>query len=299
MKNKRNLSLTVGITTCYGGESILKTVRSIRNSIEIKDFDFILVADRVPISDEIKKELIRLKVNLIENNYESSQFKKKKQILKLVKTEIIIFTNDDVLFDSNTLKATIDEFTKDPDLTLISVFNRPIPSHSIIENAISVGTNIGNRIIQNWNQGDNYLSVIGRYEALRTDFLKQNFKMHDDVVSSDQYIYLENKKAGGKYKYLPQVCIYFKNPGSLMEHLRKSSRFQYAKQEMSKYFKDISNEYKIPGEVFIKSIFTEFFTNPINFSVYILIVLYTRLFRISSKKSINPVWQVDLSTKIF
>lgn len=297
MKNKKQLSLTVGITTCFGGESILDNVRSIRHSKDVGYFDLIIIADRVPISDKVKAELKKLNVKLIENKHEGSQFKKKKQILKLVNTDLVIFTNDDVLFDPNTLKETVNEFQKHKKITLISVLNQPLKSDSIVENAISVGTHIVNRIVKTWNKGDNYLSVIGRYEAIRTDWIKKYFRMDEDVVSSDQYVYFENKKTGGKYKFLPNVAIYFRNPQNLKEHLRKSSRFQYSKQEMSKYFQQIEAEYKIPTAVALKAIVAEFIDEPFYFIIYLLTLVYTRLFRLASKRSLNAIWQIDMSTK--
>jgi len=295
--NNKKLTFTVGITTCYGGESILETVRSIRNSQGIDRFRFIIVADREPINPKVKKELKRYGVELIENKVEGSQFKKKKQILKLCITDIIIFTNDDVLFGKNTLKETITEFQKNNNITLISVKNQPTESNSLVERSINVGTNIVNRIASEWNNSDNYLSVIGRFEATRTKWIKRYFELKDDVVSSDQYMYFENKKHGGQYMYLPSASVYFRNPQSLKEHLRKSSRFQYSPEEMSKYFGSVTNEYKIPKLIFLKAVIAEFFSNPISFIIYILISLYTRFFKIASQEALNPNWQVDLSTK--
>lgn len=294
---KKKLSVTVGITTCYGGESILETVKSISASTGIDKFRFIIVADREPINLKIKKGFKKYGVELIENKVEGSQFKKKKQILELCDTDLIVFTNDDVLFGQDTLKTVINEFQKDKKVTLISVNNQPLQSNSHIERAISVGTNIVNRIAKEWSNGDNYLSVIGRFEATRTKWIKGYFNLRDDVVSSDQYMYFENKRNGGKYKYLSSVSVFFRNPQSLQEHLRKSSRFQYSKEEMSKYFGYLSTDYKIPRLILLKAIVGEFLTNPIYFIFYILISLYTRFFKISFKESLNPVWEVDVSTK--
>lgn len=295
--NNKKLSLTVGITTCYGGESILETVKSIRESKGIDKFHFIIVADRKPIDPKIKKEFKKYGVELIENKVEGSQFKKKKQILKLCNTDLIVFTNDDVLFGQNTLMSVVKEFQKNKKVTLISVKNQPLQSNSRVENAINVGTNIVNKVANAWNNGDNYLSVIGRFEATRTNWIKRYFELKDDVVSSDQYMYFENKKYGGIYKYLPTVSVYFRNPQSLKEHLRKSSRYQHSKTEMSKYFGYALLDYKIPRLIILKAAVTEFLTNPILFIFYILISIYTRFFKISFKESLNPNWQVDTSTK--
>lgn len=293
---KKNLTLTVGITTCFGDESILDTVKSIRSSIRIKNFRFIIVADRVPISEKIKKELKKYKVELIENKTEAGQMKKKKQILSKTTSDILLFTNDDVLFDKNAISKMMDKFEKNPQISLISIRNQPIKATSFFESIISVGTNLANRIAKNWNNGNNYLSVIGRFEALRVSHLKK-FKMPPEVATSDAFLYFENKRLGGKYAYIPQTAVYFKNPQNLKEHLRKSSRFQFSKLEMSKYFKDLSDEYRIPKPAVIKGIFEQFVENPATFLLYFLVLIYTRVVREAPEKVLDAIWEIDLSTK--
>ncbi len=293
---KKHLTLTVGITTCFGNESILDTVKSIRSSVNIKNFRFILVADRVPISKKIKKGLKEYKVELIENKTEAGQMKKKKQILSKTTSDILLFTNDDVLFDKNAIYKMIKRFEEDKKLTLISIKNKPIKATNFFEDIISVGTGIANKIAKNWNKGDNYLAVIGRFEAIRVSHIKK-FRMPIKVATSDAYLYFENKRLGGFFKYLADVPVYFKNPQNMQEHLRKSSRFQFSLLEMSKYFKDLSSEYKIPKRVMIKSLLEQCIENPIKFIFYLGILIYTRLMRSNPKEVLDAVWDVDLSTK--
>lgn len=290
------LSLTVGITTCYGDESILQTVKSIRNSQGIKDFRFIIIADRIPISEKIKKELKKYKVELIENRVESGQMKKKKQILARTKSDILLFTNDDVLLSKNAIKKMLERFEKHPDTTLISIRNQPVKATSLFEEIISVGTNTAARIAKHWNNGDNFLSVIGRFEAARVPHLKK-FRMPIQIATSDAFLYFENKRLGGRYEYIPEASVYFKNPQNMKEHLRKSSRFQFSKLEMSKYFKNLDEEYNVPLFVQLRAIFEQFIKDPIKFTLYIVVLIYTRIMRSKPKDVLDAVWEVDLSTK--
>ncbi len=296
MKNK--LTLTVGITTCFGDKSILDTVRSIRSSKGIKNFRFIIIADRVPISPEIKMGLKKYNVELFENKFESGQMKKKKQILSKVKSDILLFTNDDVLFDKNAISKMMERFESNPSATLISIRNEPVKATNFFEDILSVGTNMAYRLAKYWNKGDNYLSVIGRFEALRVSHLKK-FKLPDEIATSDAFLYFENKRLKGKYEFLSQVSVYFKNPAIMKEHLRKSSRFQFSKLEMSKYFKKINleKEYQIPVQVKLRALFEQFLSNPYKFILYILVLIYTRLAKSKPKDVLDAVWEVDISTK--
>lgn len=295
-KSLKKLTLTVGITTCYGDESIIDTVKSVRASAGVGSFRFIIVADRVPISISIKKQLKKYRVELIENKKEASQVKKQKQILSLTKSDLIIFTQDDVLLEKDALSKTIKEFEKDSELTMISILNKPIKPTNLFEAILNIGTNLANKMAKYWKNGDNYLSVIGRFMAFRTEIMKNKFRM-PDVATSDAYYYFENKRVGGKYKYLPQIGVIFKNPQNKTEQLRKSSRFQHSKLEMSAYFKNLEEEYKVPLAVSFRALISEFFISPILTIFYLAVFVYTRVFRTKPKHVLNPVWEVDVSTK--
>ncbi len=295
-RNHKKLTFTVGITTCYGDVSILETIKSIRNSVGVPDFKIIVIADRVPINDKIKKGFRRYKVQLIENKVETGQTKKQKQIIALAKTNILILTQDDVLLDKNALSSVMQRFEKHPDTTMISILNNPVKATSFFESVINVGTYIANKTALNWNNGNNYLSVIGRFMAFRTEFIRK-FRISDYIATSDTYYYLENKRNKGIYEYISKVSVFFKNPQNVKEHLRKSSRFQYSSLEMSRFFKNIGREYKVPKYAIIKAVLQVFLENPIYTIFYFCVFLYTRFLKLNSKKVLNPVWEVDLSTK--
>lgn len=297
MKNSSNktLTLTVGITTCYGDISILETVRSIRESQGVGDFDFIIIADRVPISTEIKKGLKKYGVSLTENKKESGQVEKHRQIRELSTTDIVVFTQDDILLDPKALISVLKRFARNLKTTMISIPYEPAKSTNFFENIINVGTNVANRAARSWNNGDNYLSSIGRFMAFRANTLKK-FRM-PPVAVSDNYYYFENKKFGGRYEYVPEAVVYFRNPQNMTEHLRKSSRFQHSQKEMSRYFSDLSKEYRAPKIVMVKAVIQEFLENPINTTLYVFVFACTRILKMRQKSVLNPIWEVDVSTK--
>lgn len=294
---KKKLTLTVGITTCYGDESIIDTVKSIRASKGVDKFKFIVVADRVPIKPSIKKEFKKLHILLIENKKEAGQVKKQRQIVKLTKSDILILTQDDVLLDPRALKEVLKRFSESGDTTMISILNNPVNATSFFEGILNIGTRIANKMAMYWNRGDNYLSVIGRFMAFRSDMVKNKFRMLETVATSDAYYYFENKRLGGKYEYIPEVSVYFKNPQNMREHLRKSSRFQFSRDEMKNYFRDLEKEYKVPKIVVVRGLVAQFLENPIMTVLYLGIFGYTRILKMRPNIVLNPVWEVDKSTK--
>jgi hypothetical protein len=293
----KSLTVTVGITTCFGAESILETVKSIRASQEIGKFRLVIVADSVPFSPKLKKKLKQYRVELIENKIPSSQIKKQEQILKMCRTDLIVLTQDDVLFTRDTMAKIVAAFQSNRATTFISIANKALKSARSMENIISVGTDLSQRIARHWCKGDNYLAVIGRVEAFRTEFAKNHFRFPGHVVSSDAFFYLENKRSGGKYRYLNKALVYFRSPNNLTEHLKKSSRFQHSQLEMSQYFSDLDREYQIPVSAVIKGFLEQLMLSPIRTSLYLIVYGYTRLLKLKTKKVLNPLWEAELSTK--
>lgn len=294
--NNKNLSLTVGITTCYGDPSILDTVKSLRPSVGVLHFRFIIVADRKPFADWVKEELRKYDVELIENKVEAGQCPKKKQIIAMTDSDILIFTQDDVLFDRNTISAILKRFEEHQNTKLISIRKQPVAALNLFEDITKVGTRVINRVARSWNDGDNYLATVGRCMAVRTEWARK-FTVPDNVVSSDAYFYFENKRLGGGFEYLPEVAVLYRKPQSLIEHYRKSSRFQYQRQEMTKYFGNVKSYYKIPRLLFFHAIISEWLSQPLRTTMYFGIYAYTRLFKQNAQKALNAIWEVDLSTK--
>lgn len=294
---KKRLTLTVGITTCFGDNSILDSVKSIRAAKGVSKFRFIIVADRKPINPWLKKQLKKYDVELIENKVEGGQVSKQKQILKLTNSDLILLTQDDILLEPGTLKTVVEKFEQDPKTVFISILNKPAKATNFFEGCLNVGTNVANRIARYWKNGDNYLSVVGRFMIFRTDFIKKNIKLKESIATSDAYYYFATKKAGGKYEYLPEVGVLFKNPQNMKEHLRKSSRFQFSRDEMKKYFQKLDESYKLPKITVLRAMLEECFASPIKFICYLGIFGYTRILKMKPSYVLNAIWEVDLSTK--
>lgn len=293
-----HLTVTVGITTCYGKKQLVTSLISLKDGENLPPFSIKLIADAVPLSPSIKKELTKMGVTFTENKLPKSAFKKRRQLLIHTTTDLIILSQDDILYSKNVIAKIIEEFERDPDLTMLCVRNTPIPTKNFFQNAVNIGTELNNTIGRSWNKGDNYLAALGRVMAFRTLWLKK-LPINFSVVSDDAYLYFLNKKHGGKYKCLWNTEIYFKNPDNMTEQLAKSSRFQSSQYEMEslKVFGDLTKEYRIPFIVIVQAAVIEFLKRPFPFLYYCLIFLYTRFFKHKPRFALNPLWKSEVSTK--
>lgn len=301
MKKKKNkkkhLSITVGIPTCYGGESLLATVRTLYASQDIKHFRLVIVADRTPIEKNIRRELKRLGAEIYWNKEESGQFKKLKEIIEKSRSDIFIYTQDDITFDRRALIEIRNKFEEDPDVTMLGIRILPLPPITFFDSVMAVSVRIVDRIGRRWNRGDNHLTASGRCLAFRAKLLKK-FRIPESVVNGDAFLYLENKRLRGEYKQLSRTKVYIRCPQTFSDQIGPSSRYQFSKQELSSYFHfDIRREYEIPKHVIFHAVMEEFLDHPFQVIAYLFVFVYTRFRRQSEEIVINPIWQIDKSTK--
>ncbi len=290
-------SLTVVIPTCYGGQSLLQTVKSLRASKGVEDFRLIVVADRTPITPRVKKELSGLGVELYWNDVPGSQTKKVTQAIEITTSEFTVVTQDDIAFEPWTLRALVNALERDQSLTMVGARILPLKPETLIESAIAALVRFMDRVASTWNDGKNHLSASGRCLAYRTKHLKK-FHAPDTVVNSDIYMYLRNRVLGGKFARAPEARVFIRCPQKLRDQIGPSSRYQYLREEMNSYFKlDSIPDYRLPKLLVLRQAIVEFFHAPIAMATYLGIFIYTRLKKQALKRVIDPVWDVDSSTK--
>lgn len=290
-------AVTVGLSTCYGGESLLATVNSIRKSKDGESIDITIEADRTPIKENVMSGLKKLGAKVHWNSVEGSQFKKVKQMVDACKSDIYISTQDDVIFDKDTVKEITRAFQEDPKLTMVGIRIFPLPPVTFFESAMASMLRIVDSIAQKWNKGDNHLSSSGRCLAFRATHIKK-FRIPQTIVNGDMFFYLENKHLGGKFKLLKNAKVFIRCPQHLKDQVAPSSRYLYSKEEMKNYFEaSLEDEYKIPHLAILPALVEELAIRPVSTVTYLMIRVYTFIFRQPKKVVANPVWKVDASTK--
>jgi len=195
--NTNNLSFTVGIPTYYGGESLIRAVDSVLASRGVGKFDIMVTVDGNPLDAKIRQALLQREVKLIENKNRGGQVARIKQLINRTKTDIIILTQDDVLFEPTTARELVNAFSKKT-VTMVSGKVIPLPAKTFIERVVQVGVSISYTIGKNWENSDNYFLAGGRCLAFRSSFVKK-FTIPEEVLNSDTYLYFENKKQGGAF----------------------------------------------------------------------------------------------------
>lgn len=294
----KKISLTIAIPTCYGGAQLLSTVKSIYDSARGLSLTFLLVADSIPLTKEIKDGLTKLGVKVQENKIHSSQYHKVNQMIDQVHTEYLITTQDDVIYDRLFFTELLKVIEANPSATHIQPHITSAPSTTYFQRILERGVSIAYHIALLWNNGDNYLAANGRSTVFKVPFLKKH-RIPESIVNGDGYRYFANKFGGGEFVLAPLAIVYNNNPLCFKEHLNQNQRFRYSRYELESVFKrDLTSEYMIPKACFLRALWSEFCQHPILTSLYMIMSLYIRTIRIDSKIIARTSWAVAKSTKV-
>lgn len=297
MDGKKITSVCVGIPTCWGGVSLLPTVKSIFASKGDYKLTCYIVADRTPIPKDIWNQIEALGAKIFWSDVEATQPAKIQRLLDMCDGDIFVTTQDDVIFEANTIPEIVKAFEHDPSIMTVSSAIAPLKARSFMEKVMRGVVSIPGRIAIAWNGGDNFLSASGRCISFRTSFMK-TFRIPPQMVNGDMFLYLENKRLGGKFYHAYKSVAYIRAPESLKDQLGPSSRFQYSETELKPWFDfDISKEYRIPFHNLVTAFLAEWIRRPITTGLYAGVYFYTRMFPQPVKRASNPLWDMDASTK--
>ena len=294
--NTNNLSFTVGIPTYYGGESLIRAVDSVLASRGVGKFDIMVTVDGNPLDAKIRQALLQREVKLIENKNRGGQVARIKQLINQTKTDIIILTQDDVLFEPTTARELVNAFSKKT-VTMVSGKVIPLPAKTFIERVVQVGVSISYTIGKNWENSDNYFLAGGRCLAFRSSFVKK-FTIPEEVLNSDTYLYFENKKQGGAFKHAENAIYHMRSPMKIADHLKQSKKYQFVPDEIKQYLSiDINKEQPLTMTLQLHALLTELISSPVYLIPYIVLMIYTRFAAKDMYANAKRFWDTDVSTK--
>ncbi len=299
-KNKNtehNKNISIGIPTYEAGDSLALTVNSI---IEQTFYDSIkeilIVVDGKTINKEILKKLTNKKIRIIYFKNRKGQSTRINDIFRLLNTNHIILTNDDVLLDNKVVENISKKYLQ---FDLIASNVKPIKKKGSFEQILEVGQAIRFSIAENWNNGDNYLSCNGRLIVLSKNLYK-NLSLPEKIWNNDAYIYIQSQMLNLKFYFAPDVVVYYKSPSTLGEHLSQSNKFQKSLIDLQRYFKDdISRFYTVPLFIKLISAIKVLLKFPRLTTFYLLIFVGTRIKGYFSRPEFihQGFWKTDPSTK--
>lgn len=292
---RETLTLTIGIPTYYGGPSLVRAAESIMASEGVQKFRFIVNVDGNPLKPEIESRLVELGVEVIFSAQRGGQVARLNHMKEIATTDLLVFAQDDIVFERDTLRKLVAAFDSDPHLTMANANVMPAPAEIFFERVEQIGQSVVKRIVRQWRSGDNYLAANGRCQVFRTSWVKQ-FHLPEVIVNSDAYKYFENKLRGGKFKFVEDAVVFDRSPLTLQEYVRQTQKYQSSSRELGRYFpSDITGEYRVPLGMKIRAYAAELIRHPILAPFYLPLFIYSRL--VPPDQTLSRFWETDVSTK--
>lgn len=295
--NLRQPTFTVCIPTYYGGMSLVRAIKSIRCSRDVEPFRIIVAVDGKPLAADIVRQLRELDVEIVHSKQRGGQVARIKQMVAMVDAELTVLTQDDIIFDPAALNLMIRVLAADPKVSMVGVRVAPLPAVTLFESIVEVGVRLTRRAGRQWRAADNYLLASGRCLAWRTTTIKK-FNLPEAVINSDAYMYFENRRQGGAFRYVDEAIVYNRSPLHLSEHVKQAKKFEYSKMELTRYFgEEIAGEYDIPLAIVVRAVLAEARRHPLTMMLYVGLHIYTKWQGNEFIGSQSGFWKTDVSTK--
>lgn len=290
-KPKKNIPITVAVISYFGGEILTKTIDSILSTTQpYIQLNLLVFPNGIQLDDQVRNYLKDRNVTLVFNRVEKGLTYRIKQAISECVHDFLFLTQDGIGFTPTTLVQTLQSFHENPDVTIISAKIEPSHAQRLGEAVTEVRSLLKWRIGNHWRRKDNYLMLSSKFLGLRMKFVK-NLNIPDAVNNVSTYLYLENKKQNGRFKYVFNAICTNKRPQGIYSYIDWRKSLLSTQGEMAKYFELTGREFKIPKSIVMESIFMEFVNRPIPTMLYFCVLTYikSKQYFFAADRKVEPI----------
>lgn len=304
--SRKPISITVAVISYFGGEILAKTIDSILSTTPSHvQVNLLVFPNGIQLDDQVRNYLKDRNVTIVFNRVEKGLTYRIKQAINECFHDFLILTQDGIGFTPTTLVQTLQSFRENPDVTITSAKIEPSHAQSLGEAVTEVRSLLKWRIGNHWRRKDNYLMLSSKFMGLRMRFIK-NMNIPDAVNNVSTYLYLENKKQNGRFKYVFNAICTNKRPQNIYSYIDWRKSLLSTQDEMAKYFELTGREFKIPKSIVAESIFMEFVNKPVPTMLYFLVLTYIKAkqYFFAADRKVQPVkvateeWSTLVRSKI-
>lgn len=265
-------TVSVGIPTFNESANIKNLVQGLLDQHQSGfRLDSIIVSDdnSTDGTQNIVSNIKNKKIILLENKQRGGIAKRLNQIFSVCKSDYLLVLNGDVSISDRLLLKKMISNSVENDIDLLAGDLKELPSNSQVARSLAIARKAKDLLYESSNGGDNWYTCHGPIRL----FSK---KLYSNMILSfgvgeDMYSYYFAKKHGYKYGYTKDVFVLFKQPESLNDHIKQSTRFTQTKKIIEKEFgREFVNNLKPKIKIF--SIFKSLFyslVHPFSMAIYI------------------------------
>lgn len=295
---KKLTTVTVGIPAFNEAGNIISLINDLLNQKQTnyKLRSIVVISDGSnDATDDLVKKLKSKKINLIKNLRRQGKANSLNKIVKKSTSDILVLLDADILIsDSQFISKLIKPLIKKTAaITYAKV--KEAESKNLFSSILLASMEFKRNIFENWNDGDNIYTAVGRARAITKSLYKKLF--FKTSISEDSYTYLFAKTGNYRYQYVRDAVVTYQLPNNFSDHTKQSVRFEHSKIANAKEFNPqlVSQLYKIPPHLYISSFIKSVFTSPL-LMVYFLIQL-PALINGKTKAMTSDTWSIANSSK--
>lgn len=299
MKNKR-FTITIGIPAYNEDANIKSLLLSLLHQEQrgYTLYKILVVSDgSTDRTVHFVKSIKNKKIHLIEFQKRKGLNQAQNEILKRVKTDVLVMLNGDVLPVNDTfIIEMVKPLLNNKKIGLVGASLISVPRKNFLGRILSYSYTMRRFIYRQINKADNVYLCHGQARAFSKDFYTQ-LKWPDDCPE-DAYSYFECSRKGFAFFYNKSAEVFFALSTNFSDHTKQSNRFFYGRKKLEKYFssKVIRSGYRIPLKLYIKALIFFLIKAPITLVVYLFLLSFIRFFR-NQEPIHHSRYEVSVSSK--
>lgn len=299
----KNPSITVAISALNEAHNITAFLRSVLSQKEegfVLDKILVISDGSTDKTAELARSLDSDKLEVREYGERIGKSSRLNEIYKDLQSDILVQSDADVVLEHPlVIRDIILPIVLDQKVGMCGGHPRPIKASTFTEKSVNCTFNAYEPFRSLVRGGNNVFSADGRLLAFRREFIKQ-VKVPEDMIANDAFTYFSCLDKGFAYRYVKTAVVLFRSPQTFTEQVKQNTRFEAAPARMSKYFpnKLVDQEYDIPFNIFLKSVFEQMVRHPILCGYIFLVNAYCRLKAFFTEKQLTAKWQMAHTTKI-
>lgn len=215
------------------------------------------------------------------------------QLFRSAKTDIMVLFDADVLMANKQTISRLITPILHGEAALTSGRPKKVNTSSRFDQIMDVSIYLQDYIKSHFRNGVNLYACHGRIVAMHRSTFSR-LAPFDSWTGDDTYLYLFNKKVGGRFVYVDNATVYFKMPQSEADFIKQQSRFSDGQQQLAETLgAKTRSEYHIPIRLVASAALLALFKHRSRFILYA--VLRTR--GKAAYKPTRPAWAKSDTTK--
>ena len=303
-KATRKFTVTIGIPAYNEGRNIGYLLKSIlrQKQTNYKMEKVIIVSDGTDNTAEVVRSFLKKYpfIKIIESPNRLGKATALNNIYEQSNSDFLMQFDADVVLDRDIeIDLMMKEMLKDEKADLVGGRFIPVKQNSLMGKFSNISYLIIEDSFLSLNNGNNIFALVGLASLIRKRLYK-SFSYPKGVISDQNYLYATATKRGkDRFQLAKDTRIFIRTVSTFKDWRILGARSVIEDKASVGYFfgKKIINDYSMPKEIYLRSIFKWFLKNPLNTIGAVIMNIFIRMFPYKKAIVAEGMWELASSSK--